>query len=105
MKQPCLPFDETVVGEWARLEKRPQIESLYGVHFISEQLGWAVGAEGTVLHTTDGGYRWVKQNARVRGWLRDVFFIDERVGWVVGWNDWVLRTQDGGHTWLRTPNK
>ncbi len=39
---------------------------LYGLHFVSEELGWAVGAGGTILHTRDGGTTWQRVRAGVR---------------------------------------
>jgi photosystem II stability/assembly factor-like uncharacterized protein len=39
----------------------PVSVTLTGVYFQSPQKGWAVGHEGIVLHTLDGGKTWVKQ--------------------------------------------
>jgi hypothetical protein len=36
-------------------------EHLFSVTFPTEQLGWAVGPTGTILHTEDGGAHWGKQ--------------------------------------------
>jgi len=37
--------------------------NLRGVHFISDNVGWAVGFSGTILHTTDGGTNWTAQTS------------------------------------------
>ncbi len=34
---------------------------LTAVHFVDEREGWAVGHDGVVLHSSDGGRTWVKQ--------------------------------------------
>ncbi|MNZ22930.1 Ycf48-like protein precursor [compost metagenome] len=34
---------------------------LTAVHFVDAQNGWAVGHDGVILHSTDGGQRWQKQ--------------------------------------------
>jgi len=34
------------------------IASLYGVHFLSDQVGFAVGSFNMILKTTDGGQTW-----------------------------------------------
>ena len=36
---------------------------LYGVYFVSDSEGWAVGQNGTVLHTRDGGQNWREQTS------------------------------------------
>jgi photosystem II stability/assembly factor-like uncharacterized protein len=36
---------------------------IHGLHFVDENLGWAVGQDKTVLHTTDGGKSWEIQHA------------------------------------------
>src|SRR4030095_5326486 len=37
---------------------------LYDIKFIDAHEGWAVGAQGTVLHTTDGGLHWSVESIR-----------------------------------------
>jgi photosystem II stability/assembly factor-like uncharacterized protein len=39
----------------------PVSSDLLAVHFPSEKNGWAVGHDGVVLHTADGGTTWTKQ--------------------------------------------
>lgn len=39
----------------------PVRSSILDVHFPTPELGWAVGHEGIILHSTDGGKNWVKQ--------------------------------------------
>jgi len=39
----------------------PLSSDLTGVCFPSPKKGWAVGHDGVVLHTTDGGVTWIKQ--------------------------------------------
>ncbi len=39
----------------------PVSSDLVAVHFPSPQLGWAVGHNGVVLHSADGGSSWTKQ--------------------------------------------
>src|SRR5271157_3036796 len=77
---------------------------LTGVDFVNATCGWAVGFEGTILHTADGGQTW---NAQVSGTTNDlnaVDFVNGTMGWVVG-NDTVLTTTNGGATWnVQTPN-
>jgi len=39
----------------------PVQSDLLAVHFPTPELGWAVGHEGVVLHSKDGGSSWIKQ--------------------------------------------
>ena len=70
--------------------------------FADESDGWAVGAAGTILHTTDGGTTWLAQSATpaTSEDLAGVAFADESDGWAVGAAGTILHTTDGGTTWL-----
>ena len=56
--------------------------TLMGIHFLDARHGWAVGAAGTVLRTTDGGKKWKKVVTGTRATLTSVFFVDRQRGWV-----------------------
>ncbi len=62
-------------------------------------MGWAIGDDGTILKTTNGGSQWVIQTSPVIGFFNDVFFIDANYGWIVGNGGYILRTTNGGTTW------
>jgi photosystem II stability/assembly factor-like uncharacterized protein len=67
--------------------------------FIDRRRGWAVGAEGKVFATRDGGRTWSAQNSNVTADLLDVKFISEYEGWAVGAQGTLIRTMDGGAHW------
>ncbi|KXJ50664.1 WD40/YVTN/BNR-like repeat-containing protein [Neptuniibacter pectenicola] len=50
--------DEALTWQQARV---PSSTLLTAVHFFGKQTGWAVGHDGVVLHTQDGGQSWVMQ--------------------------------------------
>ena len=52
--------------------------------FVDANTGWVAGTFGTVLHTTDGGANWAKQEIGSTTHLMGIDFIDARTGWVVG---------------------
>jgi photosystem II stability/assembly factor-like uncharacterized protein len=54
---------------------------LYGVDFVSDAEGWAVGAGGIILHTDDGGATWIDQSLPITDELRSVRFVDTNHGW------------------------
>ena len=72
---------------------------LNAVWFASRERGWAVGGEGVVVATTDGGVTWRPQQSGVGDDLNDVRFFDESEGWAVGRGGAMLHTTDGGRTW------
>lgn len=73
--------------------------ALKAVYFIDPQRGWAVGEQGLVLSTVDGGQRWQAQS--LGDWpLSDVVFnTDASQGWVVGIGGRILQSVDGGASW------
>ena len=46
---------------WCWSHPLPQGNSLHAVCSMSADVAWAVGDEGTVLKTTDGGQNWGRQ--------------------------------------------
>jgi photosystem II stability/assembly factor-like uncharacterized protein len=86
----------------------PVSADLVAVVFPSPQHGWAVGHDGVILHSGDGGLTWTSQLAGPssaalgpdRSFL-DVWFDDEATGFAVGAFNLVVRTADGGRTWER----
>jgi photosystem II stability/assembly factor-like uncharacterized protein len=81
----------------------PVSSDLVALHFPTPERGWAVGHDGVILQTPDGGKTWAKQRdgrpdaADVP--LLDVWFSDALGGYAVGAFGLVLRTSDGGRHW------
>lgn len=64
------------------------------------RLGWAVGDEGTIIHTADGGRVWVKQRSTTDASLTSVQFESKgERGWATGAAGTILLTRDGGTSW------
>ena len=86
---------------------------LRAVHFTDEGRGWAVGGNGALLATSDGGATWQTRPRPTADTLRDVFFVDQSTGWLVCERNvfalksdaesrsYLLRTADGGESWSR----
>jgi hypothetical protein len=58
--------------------------NLYSIKFVDEKIGWAVGAKGTVLHTTDGGKVWNLAKVKTTATLRDFDVVDAENICIVG---------------------
>ena len=95
----------------ARADVRfPEDAALRAVHFVDGREGWAVGDEGGIWHSIDGGQSWEQQTSGVRGSLRSVTFLNPYIGWVAGREEMnngqgsvglLLFTRDGGEKWQR----
>lgn len=76
-------------------------DHLNDVFFVDNQTGWAVGGNGVILATTDGGQTWDAQTVGTTDGFRTVFFLDADTGWVASFNlqSTLFKTTDGGTTW------
>ncbi len=103
------PLDEQVVEkkpepvidlDVEKLPDAPRLNAaLKAVYFSDALRGWAVGEQGLVLNTVDGGQSWQAQS--LGDWpLSDVVFNKEvSQGWVVGIGGRILQSLDGGASW------
>jgi photosystem II stability/assembly factor-like uncharacterized protein len=67
-------------GRHWQLQNTGQSLPLRGLHFVDERRGWAVGALGTILHTSDGGKTWnLQQGVRRRAAILGVFATARQV--------------------------
>lgn len=81
--------------------------AVHALQFIDQSEGWAVGDDGVVWHSIDGGATWERQKTGTRAGLRAVHFQTPYTGWAVGRHDQpggvsvgvMLKTTDGGLTW------
>lgn len=74
-------------------------DDLFGIHPGTGARAWAVGKNGLILHTSDGGRNWEQQASGTTRPLSAVSFADDRVGFVVGSGGIILSTRDGGLSW------
>jgi photosystem II stability/assembly factor-like uncharacterized protein len=79
----------------------PTRATLTGVTLHDRKLGWAVGHDGVILRTLDGGQNWdLLRNAPKDDLpLLDIWFLDDQEGYAIGAYGLLLHTHDGGATW------
>jgi len=70
----------------------------------------AVGTNGTIIGSDDGGQTWTPQPTPTNQELNAVDFIDVNDGWAVGHFDstddaTILHTSNGGNSWQRIPSQ
>lgn len=89
----------------AILEPAPRSASLpaslrlNAIFFSGSEAGWAVGANGAIFYTANGGRSWQPQASGVKSDLYDVKFLDALEGWAVGGEGTILHTRNGGRVW------
>ena len=86
---------------WCWQRPLPQGNFIADYAFADDTHGWAVGEEGTILATADGGATWNGQSSGTKLFLGKAKFVSALVGWVAGSNGELLKTADGGATWRR----
>jgi photosystem II stability/assembly factor-like uncharacterized protein len=74
-------------------------EGLNSVFFVTENIGWVAGDNGTILKTTDSGENWILLSSGISENLTSIFFVDSSMGWVVGDYGKIINSTDGGNSW------
>jgi photosystem II stability/assembly factor-like uncharacterized protein len=82
---------------WQPLTIPAQAKYLRSLDFVGNH-AWAVGHNGTIIQSSNGGNTWTMQSSNVNTTLYDVDFSDTLHGLVAG-DSYVLYTHDGGNTW------
>ncbi len=66
---------------------------------VDSSIAWAVGYDGEVQRTINGGDTWFFQFSGTSEYLYSVDFVDVSYGWAVGDNGTIQYTSDGGDDW------
>ncbi|MDD5363466.1 MAG: YCF48-related protein [Ignavibacteria bacterium] len=80
-------------------------ELLRDVQFVNLFTGWAVGDNGTIIKTTNGGNNWINVSNPATGKpLMSVHPVNPNVVYVVGWFETIIKTTNGGDNWIIIKN-
>jgi len=100
----CIADNASASGTWEEIHHVSGAD-WEDVFFLDESHGWAVGWNGSVMATEDGGKKWLVRNRVPSGPFSPhyyaSFFVSEDEGWIVGsiFTDGVIfLTEDGGRT-------
>jgi photosystem II stability/assembly factor-like uncharacterized protein len=87
-------------AHWRQVEV-PTRSTLTAVQIVASDHAWAVGHDGLILHSDDGGFSWTRQRRSHEPDrpLLDVWFADPQRGLAIGAYGLLLSTEDGGTTW------
>jgi photosystem II stability/assembly factor-like uncharacterized protein len=87
---------------WYMVSDKTFTDDLNAVAFINTEEGFAVGNNGTVLTTRNGGATWTKTTLGTQH-LNAITFMTPQIGTIVGNGGTIYHTIDGGKNWsLRT---
>lgn len=87
-------------AQWEPVNTGVNINSFYDVFCISSSNIIAVGSEGTILKSTNGGDSWTKKTSGTTAILLKVQFPTENIGYILCDNGKILKSTDGGETWI-----
>jgi photosystem II stability/assembly factor-like uncharacterized protein len=90
----ALGVSGTANAQWIRLNSATE-QDLYSVYFISPAKGYAVGDQGTIINTMNGGKDWEAQVSGTNFKLTSLCFTDSLTGYAVGEKGTLLSTADG----------
>ena len=92
-------FINSLNAQWQYVNNIPTTNNLYSVYFPTPDTGYAVGAFGTIIMTSDSGNTWISQISNTTKLLHSVTFVDANTGWAVGDSGTILKTSNGGTLW------
>lgn len=94
-----LLFSDLAYSQWVTQPSSVGTVSLASVSFISASTGLAVGTNGTIIKTTNGGTSWVAKTSLTANALTEVQFISATNAIAVGQFGIILLSTNVGETW------
>ena len=96
-------FTIPIYSQWVQ-QNSGTTEVLNDIYCVTENFVVAVGTNGTILKTTDGGVTWVQKTSGTTSSLLKVQFANALVGYSIGKVDstgagLLFKTIDGGENW------
>jgi photosystem II stability/assembly factor-like uncharacterized protein len=76
------------------------LPTLYSVKFLNDKEGFAVGVEGEMIYTPDGGLTWSHVDTKTKYSLYRIMFNSNGIGCAVGLRGTTLISLDGGKSWV-----
>ncbi len=73
-------------------------ESINSIQFVS-RTGWAVGNDGLILKTLNGGLNFAQQSSFSKANFKKVFILDSLTSYVLDDSSRIFKTLNGGNNW------
>ncbi len=81
---------------WSEIYTTSMSSLFNSIYCTDDNTCYAVGNNGNILKTIDGGVTWGVQNSGTTQSLREVFFTDANTGYIIGDNGIILKTTNAG---------
>jgi photosystem II stability/assembly factor-like uncharacterized protein len=72
---------------------------LYGINFFDDSTGCAVGGNGFITATTNGGGTWIARTSNTSKNLYGIFVVSLRKAWAVGQSGTIITTSNAFNSW------
>ena len=92
--------EPVVAGAWVSQTGEITPTDLNSVVFPTFSLGIAVGNDGVILKSTDGGATWQTRPSGTKEHLSSIKMVSSSIGWAVGYSGTIVKTMDGGESWI-----
>lgn len=99
-------FGQLVDDDWHEVGNSNYNANYKSIHYVSENVGYAVGSGGAYVKTTDGGFNWTAYDIGFSYNFERIVFTDSNNGFIFSTvrignfdNTVILQTTDGGETW------
>ena len=83
---------------WSTLNTGTQ-NDYWGIKFLNETTGFAVGSNGKIIKTSNGGNTWINIPSGTSALLFSIDFNNKGTGIIVGDGKMVLRSTNYGDSW------
>jgi photosystem II stability/assembly factor-like uncharacterized protein len=88
-----------VLGQWENILPNEYYTWYDGIFILNKDTAVAVGGDGVIARTTDGGTNWIQIAKGTVPPLHTVWFVNADTGYAAG--DGILKSTDGGLTWKK----
>lgn len=90
-----------VQSGWYWVNPQPQGHNLTSVTYLNNNTLIAVGWNGTILRSTNGGQNWSNNRYSTTRDFNKVKFFDQNTGYAIGDSSLIFKTTDSGLNWTR----
>lgn len=91
-------FANNLYSQWIFINPNTQ-SILKRIEFANRNTGWAVGSNGAIVKTTNGGMNWIIQTSNTQNYLRGLSVVDTNIVVAVGFDNTLIKTTNGGLNW------
>src|ERR1044071_2562036 len=101
---PSAPAQHQLPPGWVWQNPLPQGNTVNSVKFAPDKKhGWAIGSDGAILRTSNGGYNWTIQYSPENTTLYGISVESKSRAVISGARGVIMTTTNGGDKWVTRP--